>query len=68
MSILMLATIFCAATVGDCAKNREPSSPFSSPVIATNSTERLSFVPDSVSMAATSSRVATPEALSIAPL
>ena len=66
--MLIFATIIFGSTVGELAKNREPSSPFSSPVTATNSTDRRSLVPASLSMAATSSKAATPEALSIAPL
>ena len=68
MSVLMSATIALGSTVGIFAKYFEPSSPFSSPVTATNRTERRSVAPDSLSVAATSSREATPEALSIAPL
>ena len=69
MSVLMSATIDLGSTVGKLAKNREPSSPFSSPRDGDEQDRPAELGPRfSLSIAATSSMAATPEALSIAPL
>jgi hypothetical protein len=68
MSTFTSATIDAASTVGRAAKYLDPRSPFSSAVTNTNSSERLGRSGDRARDAATSSRTAVPEALSIAPL
>ena len=64
----LLAMIFAFFTVGCCAKNFDPCSPFPSPVTATKSTGRRNRTSRSFSIRAISSSDATPEASSIAPL
>ena len=68
MSVFTSATMRSRGTVGCAAKNFDPSSPFSSPVTATNRIERAGFAFRSCSSVAASSIAATPDALSIAPL
>ena len=68
ISTFKSATMSSTFTVGCVAKYCEPSRPFSSPVTATNRTERRNFAPEWRSAAAVSSSVAMPDALSIAPL
>ena len=68
MSMLMLATSDAAGTVGWVANHSAPSRPFSSAVSAMNSSERLGASFDATSWCAASSMIATPSALSSAPL
>ena len=68
MSRLMFATRPSAGTVGWVANHSAPSRPFSSAVSATNSIERFGAGDSAFSVRAASSRMATPSALSSAPL